>query len=86
MLDNYNNITYVNRQAGSIYKQTAPLKNAMRALGDWNVYDVIYMAPRFKEAGNEGLPQIKRLYYNYKRNATITDETLLCNHKETFTS
>nr|MBA2328065.1 DUF1080 domain-containing protein [Flavisolibacter sp.] len=49
VLDNYNNKTYVNGQAGSIYKQTAPLKNAMRAPGEWNVYDVIYTAPRFKE-------------------------------------
>jgi len=49
VLDNYNNRTYVNGQAGSIYKQTAPLKNAMLPPGEWNVYDVIYTAPRFKE-------------------------------------
>lgn len=49
VLDNYNNKTYTNGQSGSIYKQTAPLKNAMRAPGNWNVYDVIYTAPRFKE-------------------------------------
>ncbi|MDN3670668.1 DUF1080 domain-containing protein [Echinicola jeungdonensis] len=49
VLDNYNNPTYSNGQAGSIYKQTPPLKNAMRAPGEWNVYDIIYTAPRFKE-------------------------------------
>lgn len=49
VLDNYNNRTYSNGQAGSIYKQTPPLKNAMRPPGEWNVYDVIYTAPRFKE-------------------------------------
>jgi len=49
VLDNYNNRTYANGQAGSIYKQTPPLKNAMRAPGEWNVYDIIYTAPRFKE-------------------------------------
>jgi hypothetical protein len=51
VLDNYNNRTYANGQAGSIYKQTPPLVNAMRKPGEWNVYDVIYTAPRFKEDG-----------------------------------
>jgi hypothetical protein len=49
ILDNYNNRTYANGQAGSIYKQTPPLKNAMRPPGEWNVYDVIFTAPRFKK-------------------------------------
>lgn len=49
VLDNYNNRTYSNGQAGSIYKQTPPLKNALRPPGEWNVYDIIYTAPRFKE-------------------------------------
>jgi hypothetical protein len=51
VLDSYNNPTYVNGQAGSIYKQTAPLVNAMRKPGEWNTYDVLYTAPRFKENG-----------------------------------
>jgi hypothetical protein len=51
ILDDYNDIntTYVNGQTGSIYKQTAPLKNATKAPGQWNAYDIIYTAPRFKE-------------------------------------
>ncbi|MBV9987337.1 MAG: DUF1080 domain-containing protein [Chitinophagaceae bacterium] len=51
ILDDYNDIntTYVNGQTGSIYKQTAPLKNATNAPGQWNAYDIIYTAPRFKE-------------------------------------
>lgn len=51
VLDNYENETYRNGQAGSIYKQSAPLVNAMRKPGKWNVYDVIYTAPRFKADG-----------------------------------
>ncbi len=51
VLDSYNNSTYVNGQAGSMYKQTAPLANAMRKPGEWNVYDIIYTAPVFKEDG-----------------------------------
>jgi hypothetical protein len=52
VLDSYENKTYTNGQAGSIYKQIAPLANAMRKPGEWNVYDVIYTAPRFKEDGS----------------------------------
>jgi len=51
IVDSYNNETYVNGQAGSIYKQAPPLVNAMCKPGEWNVYDVIYTTPTFKEDG-----------------------------------
>ena len=51
ILDNFENETYVNGQAGSIYKQTPPLVNAMNPPGEWNVYDIIYTAPTFKDDG-----------------------------------
>ncbi len=51
ILDNYNNETYANGQAGSVYKQVIPLANAMRKPGEWNVYDIIYTAPIFNEDG-----------------------------------
>lgn len=51
ILDSYDNETYVNGQAGSIYKQTPPRVNAMRKPGEWNTYDIIYTAPTFKEDG-----------------------------------
>jgi hypothetical protein len=47
ILDNYNNKTYVNGQAGSIYKQAIPLANACKKPGEWQSYDVIWTAPRF---------------------------------------
>ena len=52
ILDNYQNETYANGQAGSIYKQTPPLVNACQKPGKWNSYDIIYTAPRFKEDGS----------------------------------
>jgi len=51
ILDSYINKTYANGQAGSIYKQTAPLVNAMKKPGEWNVYDILYTAPTFKKNG-----------------------------------
>ena len=52
ILDSYNNRTYSNGQAGSIYKDHAPLVNVMRSPLEWNSYDIIYTAPRFKDNGD----------------------------------
>lgn len=51
VLDSYQAETYVNGQAGSIYKQTVPLVNASRPPQTWQTYDIIYRAPRFDAAG-----------------------------------
>ncbi|MFZ9262365.1 MAG: 3-keto-disaccharide hydrolase [Chitinophagaceae bacterium] len=51
VLDSYNNKTYSNGQAGSIYKQLVPLVNASKGPGEWQTYDVIFTAPRFSENG-----------------------------------
>lgn len=51
ILDSYESVTYSNGQAASIYKQSIPLVNATVAPGEWNVYDIIYKAPRFNADG-----------------------------------
>lgn len=51
VLDSYNNRTYSNGQASSIYKQYMPLVNAMRPSSEWQTYDIIYKAPRFNKDG-----------------------------------
>ncbi len=51
VLDSYNNKTYSNGQAGSIYKQLVPLVNASKAPGEWQTYDIIFTAPRFATDG-----------------------------------
>ncbi|GAB3913683.1 3-keto-disaccharide hydrolase [Mucilaginibacter boryungensis] len=51
VLDNYNNKTYTNGQAGSIYKQSVPLVNPNRKPGEWQTYDVIWTAPVFNTDG-----------------------------------
>lgn len=52
ILDSYKNDTYVNGQAGSIYKQYPPLVNACKPPGQWQTYDVIWTAPRFNADGS----------------------------------
>jgi hypothetical protein len=64
VLDSYGNETYSNGQAGSIYKQSRPLVNAMRKPGEWNVYDVIYTAPVFKEDGTYRMPPQVTVLHN----------------------
>ena len=52
VLDSYDNETYFDGQAGAIYKQTPPQVNAMRPPGEWNVYDIIWTAPKFNDDGS----------------------------------
>lgn len=56
VLDSYENKTYVNGQAGSIYKQSIPLVNVCRKPGEWQSYDIIFLAPRFSENGRVAVP------------------------------
>src|SRR6185436_15008759 len=58
VLDSYESVTYSNGQAGSIYKQeqAIPLVNACKKPGEWQTYDVVYMAPRFNDAGRVIIP------------------------------
>jgi hypothetical protein len=55
-MDSYNNKTYVNGQAGSIYKQTAPLVNPNRPPGEWQSYDIMWTAPVFNDDGSIKTP------------------------------
>ena len=52
VLDSYNNITYSNGQAGSVYKQSVPLVNASKPPGEWQTYDIIFNEPHFDKKGN----------------------------------
>ena len=64
ILDSFENPTYFDGQAGSIYKQTAPLANAMRTPGEWNYYDIIFNAPQFKSNGDLLKPGYVTLIHN----------------------
>ena len=51
VLDNDDNKTYTNGQAGSIYKQQPPLAEARKPEDGWHTYDILYTAPRFNSNG-----------------------------------
>ena len=64
VLDNYNNKTYVNGQAASIYKQSIPLVNANRKPGEWQTYDVVWTAPVFNADGSLKTPAYVTVFFN----------------------
>lgn len=49
IFDSYSQKIYPDGQAGSIYGQTPPLVNAMRKPGQWQTYDILFIAPKFKD-------------------------------------
>lgn len=52
VLDSFQNRTYANGQAASVYKQYMPLVNASKKPGEWQVYDIVFVAPRFHDDGS----------------------------------
>jgi hypothetical protein len=64
VLDSYNNTTYVNGQAASIYKQNPPLVNANRKPGEWQTYDVVWTAPTFNADGSLKTPAYVTAFFN----------------------
>jgi len=64
VLDCYENTTYVNGQTASVYKQYIPLVNACLPTGEWEVYDIIYMAPRFNDNGTLFAPATVTVLHN----------------------
>ena len=64
VLDSYNNRTYSNGQASSIYKQHIPLANATRPPGEWQVYDIIFTAPEFNSDGTLQSPARVTVIHN----------------------
>ena len=79
VLDSYNNPTYANGQAGSIYKQAMPLVNASRAPGEWQAYDILWKAPRFSVGGGLVSPARITVLHN---GVLVQDDTVLAGRTE----
>ena len=67
ILDSYDNPTYVNGQAGSVYKQYIPLVNSSRKPGEWQSYDIIFEAPEFDLDGKK----VKSGYFTVFHNGVL---------------
>lgn len=79
VLDAYNNKTYVNGMAGSIYKQAIPLANPARKPGEWQTYDVVWTAPVFAADGTVTTPARATVFFNgvlVENNVALTGATL----------
>lgn len=79
VLDSYENPTYPNGQAASIYKQAIPLVNASRPPGEWQAYDVIYKAPRFADGGGLLSPARITVLHN---GVLVQDDTVIAGRTE----
>ena len=64
VLDSYENKTYSNGQVGAVYKQHLPLVNASRPPGEWQSYDVVFIAPRFSADGRLVAPARLTAFHN----------------------
>lgn len=64
VLDSWQNETYSNGQAGSVYKQKAPDVNASRPPGEWQMYDIVFEAPRFDDDGSLIKPAYVTVHHN----------------------
>ena len=73
VMDSYDNVTYADGQAASIYGQYPPLVNASRKPGEWQSYDIIFEAPVF-----EGERLVKPAY------ATVLHNGVMVHHRKAF--
>jgi len=64
ILDSWENKTYSNGQASSIYKQHIPLVNASKKPGEWQVYDIVFTAPQFSDSGTLISPARFTIFHN----------------------
>jgi hypothetical protein len=64
VLDPWQNKTYVNGMAGSLYKQSIPLVNPGRKPGEWQIYDVVWTAPTFNADGTLKTPAYATVFFN----------------------
>ena len=64
IVDTYGNDTYPDGMAGGLYGQFPPLVNPIRPPGQWNVYDIVFRAPRFHDDGTLASPARLTVLFN----------------------
>ncbi|MDQ7013488.1 MAG: DUF1080 domain-containing protein [Planctomycetota bacterium] len=74
ILDSFDNQTYADGQAASLYGQYPPDANASRGPGAWQTYDIIFEAPEFADDGSLVSPAY----------ATVIHNGILVHHRREF--
>jgi len=64
VLDSYQNPTYADGCAASVYGQYPPLVNACRPPGQWQTYDIVFLRPRFDRQGRLVSPARLTVFHN----------------------
>lgn len=64
ILDSFDNITYADGQAASIYGQYPPMANVSRGPGQWQSYDILFRAPKYNEDGTLKEPARMTVMHN----------------------
>jgi len=64
VVDSYQNTTYPDGQAAALYGQYPPLVNASRPPGQWQIYDIVFRAPRFDGDGKVTRPARVTVLHN----------------------
>jgi hypothetical protein len=78
VLDSYQNKTYADGSAASVYGQYPPAVNVSRGPGQWQTYDIIYLAPRFEADGKLKSPARLTVFHNgvlVQNNVEVTGPT-----------
>jgi len=63
VLDSFDNDTYPDGQAASLYNSYPPLVNASRKPGEWQTYDIIVVRPK-KDANGQTIPASLTVLHN----------------------
>ena len=64
VLDSFQNPTYPDGQAASMYGQYPPLVNASRRPGEWQAYDIVFSAARLNPSGEAEKPAVVTVFHN----------------------
>ncbi len=73
VLDNYDNPTYADGFAGSVYGVNPPMANPLNKPGEWQTYDIVFRKPVFKD-GQEIDPGYLTVFVN---GVLVQDHTAL---------
>ena len=64
ILDSWDNKTYADGQAAALYGQQPPDVNACRGPGEWQTFDIVFVAPRFDDEGELVRPAYITVIHN----------------------